>query len=257
MDLSILQRLRAAGSAPSGMTQAERRAKTLNQEVGDLQDYDCPRCKNRGYIARVVSDDDIVLARCECMNIRESVRLMRQSGLMGVLERCTFDTFETPDPWQQQVKDAAVDYTRNGAGKWLLASGNVGSGKTHLCTAVSAEMMRAGKRVRYMLWREEAPKLKALVNEREEYDRLMQQLKEADVLYIDDFWKGTVSPADVNLSFELLNARYLRPDKMTLLSSELTIQKILEIDEAVGSRIYEKSRGYRLRFSGKNWRLRA
>jgi DNA replication protein DnaC len=67
-----------------------------------------------------------------------------------------------------------------------------------------------------------------------------------------------VTPADVNLAFEILNYRYVNRRLVTILSSEKTIEEILDIDEAVGSRIFERCKGHYVKFVGKeNWRLRA
>ena len=107
-----------------------------------------------------------------------------------------------------------------------------------------------------MLWRSVAPRLKSLVNSREEYEQLMREYRDTEVLYIDDFFKGTVTDPDKNLAFELLNDRYNSRKTMTIISSEKTIEEILGIDEAIGSRMYERSKGYYVKTAADNWRLR-
>ena len=69
--------------------------------------------------------------------------------------------------------------------------------------------MLQGKGVRYMIWTEEATKLKALKTDDEGYEREINKWKTAEVLYIDDFLKGGVTDADKNIAFDLLNARYI------------------------------------------------
>jgi DNA replication protein DnaC len=83
------------------------------------------------------------------------------------------------------------------------------------------------------------------------------------VLYIDDFWKtqqGTnPTPADVHLAFEIINYRYQDKKCVTIISCERTVKELMQIDETVGSRIFERSKDYRLeieRDSAKNFRLR-
>ena len=62
---------------------------------------------------------------------------------------------------------------------------------------------------------------------------------------------------DVNLAFELINARYADPTKLTIISSELPVAEIVDIDEAVGSRIYERSKAHYADLSGRqNWRMK-
>ena len=71
------------------------------------------------------------------------------------------------------------------------------------------------------------------------------------VLYIDDLFKigkgqdgrkQRPTSADVNLAFEILNYRYNKPTCITIISSELYAEDILDIDEAIGSRIYERAK---------------
>ena len=64
-----------------------------------------------------------------------------------------------------------------------------------------------------------------------------------------------MSDGDLNVAFELLNARY-NARKRTIISGERTIGAIMDIDEAIGSRIYERSKnGYCFETSPENWRL--
>lgn len=121
--------------------------------------------------------------------------------------------------------------------------------------------MNAGINTRYMLWRDVAVQAKANVNDDEVYADIVGPLKRVKCLYIDDLFKvGKGKPptdGDVNLAFEILNSRYNDSSKLTIISTERTMEELLDIDEAVGSRIYERSAGYRLDFTGKtNWRLR-
>ena len=67
---------------------------------------------------------------------------------------------------------------------------------------------------------------------------------------MDDLFKsekGKVpTSADINIAFEILNARYQDPTKITILSSERIIRELMSIDEAIASRIYQMSQGFYL-----------
>lgn len=233
-----------------------------NAAEGHLAGEDCPVCRNKGLVFRI-SRGTVVARYCDCMEARQSRSRMRRSGLGHLLEECTFENFEATEPWQQVIRQRAMDYAARPEG-WLLLCGQVGCGKTHLCTAVVGELLRQGRAARYMRWRDEVVKLRACVNDGEEYSRLLQPLKEAEVLYIDDFFKsaGREGPTtgDRNIAFELINARYAAgPERLTILSSERTLDEILQIDDAVGSRIYQRTKGNCLvvaRDSRRNYRLR-
>lgn len=236
------------------------RAQWLNDAIGGLDGVGCPVCRNKGYTAES-RDGRIVCVECECMARRRSVARIEKSGLGDMLERYTFDSYQTPEPWQKTAKQKATDYLSDNSGKWFVAAGAVGSGKSHLCTAICGELLNAGLEVRYMLWRDDGGRIKAAVNDSAEYHRLLDPLKTVQVLYIDDFFKakdGKPQSGDVNLAFELLNYRYNRTDLVTIISTELTVEQILDVDQAVGSRIYQRCKEYYLKItgSGKNWRLR-
>ena len=232
----------------------EEQARVLNNRVGNLPLIDCPRCKNRGEIA-VVRDGGIVMTECGCMTKRRAMRRMKESGLEDVISRYTFGTFQTNEDWQRAALETCEGYAENPSG-WLLISGNPGTGKTHLCTAVCGGLLKAGYDVRYFLWRTEAPVLKAYAGT-PEYAEKVRPYKEVKVLYIDDFLKArAVTDADINLAFDILNARYNNTSLLTIISSERTMEEMLDLDEAVGSRIYERRQAYIKTVGKENWRLR-
>ena len=246
-------------------------AEQYNKQDGDLhlQDgYVCEQCKNKGDIAKAVWTDmgywTMVYYECQCKPIRNNINRMHKSGLQAVIGKYRFDTYETTEPWQETVKQNAIAYTEAQSGsaaqhRWFFVGGASGAGKSHICTAICREFLHQGKEVRYMLWRDETVKLKAMVNDTAQYEKTMQELKTVEVLYVDDFFKcgqvdgGVQKPtaADVNLAFEILNHRYNNPGLITIISSESTLDEIFSIDEAVGGRIGERAQGYVINLSGK------
>jgi DNA replication protein DnaC len=239
----------------------QHKVDAINEISGALAHYDCPICHNKGYVA-YAKDGSIWTRHCECMDKRESLRLIERSGLSSTLATCTFETFQTPEQWQADAKAKAMDFVADHEGKWFLAAGAVGSGKTHLCTAICGQLLSLGVPVRYMLWRDVCGRLKASVNDNDEFERIIGPLKRVPVLYIDDFFKTEQgrdpTTADVNIAFELLNVRYVDRAKVTIISTERSPEKLCAIDEAVGSRIYERCKGNILFTQGdvKNWRMR-
>lgn len=233
----------------------EYKCDTLNATQGDLKYLDCPKCLNKGYYA-TIRDGELISVECPCMTKRRSWKRIESAGLNDVVRNYTFTAYEDEEDWQKQVKTMAIAFSQADEASWFFISGTPGTGKTHICTAITTNLIKRGYDAKYLLWREEIPKLKALVNEREQYEKIMGLLKRIDVLYIDDFWKGTITEADINLTFELLNARYNARNKRTIISTEKTMNEILGIDEAIGSRISERSKGYKLHLPKKNWRLK-
>lgn len=235
-------------------TDAERKVRLFNQTQG-REGYDwCPDCLGRGDIA-VLQDGEMRLMRCHCIVKKQALKRVRRSGLGEMYDKLTMENYRPDADWQKKLKQKADEYL-NATEGWFFVCGTPGSGKTHITCAIAHEMLECGREVRYMMWRQEAPRLKAMVNDRDEYERRMDDLIGCEVLVIDDLFKGKVSEADVNLAFELLNARYNSPSKRTIISSERDMADILAIDEAVGSRIAERARGYVLKTEDVNLRLR-
>ena len=58
------------------------------------------------------------------------------------------------------------------------------------------------------------------------------------ILVIDDLFKNGAADADVRIIFEILNYRYLNRLPI-IISSEMVSFELLDIDEAIGSRIRE------------------
>ena len=230
------------------------REDTLNAVVGSLPGSECPLCRNRGYIA-LVKDGMVSTHECSCMDARRSVERLDKSGLSGLLQDCTFASFKAQEQWQKDAKQKAMEYAENPSNAWFVACGSVGGGKTHLCTAICGELLAKGKFVRYMLWRDESVSLKAAVNDTD-YEALIKPLKNCQVLYIDDLFKGGATEADKKLAFEILNSRYNR-GVATIISTEKTPEELLAIDEAVGSRIWQRSKGDCVVITGQhNYRMR-
>lgn len=243
----------------------------LNAMVGDLDQedgYQCPQCKNKGIVFRVVEHDGSyshVCADCKCAGTRRSIMRMKRSGLKDVIRDYTFDKFEATEPWQQTMKNAAMEYAKNQDG-WLYLGGQSGCGKTHLCTAVCREFLLQGRQVIYMLWRDDIVKIKGLGPDPEERQALMDRYKTAEILYIDDLFKTGRSPdgyepkptaADINAAFEIINYRYINPGLLTVISSELDEDELLDIDEAVGGRIFERAKSISIaKDRGRNYRIR-
>lgn len=258
----LLQQHRKSNTELSYSDYLQKQCDAMNQSVGKLPDYDCPVCKNKGYVYRI-REKEIVACECECKPIRDSVRRIRQSGLAGMLETCTFDTFNAKDGWQSAMKRAAQEFLDDTDGNWFYAGGQVGCGKTHICTAIVGEFLKRGLASKYMVWSDEIVSIKANVTDEAVYNRLMRRLKTVPVLYIDDLFKtaegSNPTPADVKVAFEIFNARYNNRKLITIISSERSINNLIAIDEAVGSRIYQRTKKYCLciaKDKAKNYRMR-
>lgn len=224
---------------------------SLLAEAG-LDVLECPVCENRGYVPFKNEDGAWIARECKCMPERRAIRRLKRSGLYDAVKRYTFGAYETPDSKRENIKRLAEQFAAADTG-WFFIAGQSGSGKSHICTAICAELMKRNN-LQYILWRDTTAKLKAAVTDAEEYEAGISPLKKVPVLYIDDFLKGKVTDADLNLAFEILNARYNDSRKRTIISTERSIYEIMALDEALGGRIYERSKGFCIEAPNENWR---
>lgn len=187
-----------------------------------------------------------------------------------MLDEWTFDAFRVTTPTQRAMKDIAQRYAEEllaGGKAWLYMGGQVGSGKSHLCTAVCGIALNNNRQVRYMQWVDDGRRLKALVND-PAYEDVIEPWINADILYIDDLFKmqhregdkARPTDADVRAAFSIINGRYVQ-DKPTIITSEwLLSSDLLAADGGTFSRVYQKCRDYLCEISPggeKNYRLRA
>ena len=255
-------------SAITAMSADERKTHLIdmyNRSEGNLNEsdgYNCPECKNKGYIAKLDANGYEVHVDCKCRVVRKTLARIKRSGLGDMLADCTFEKYNAVDAWQIHCKEKAQAFCSDDESKWFFIGGQVGCGKTHLCTAIASYYINNGAEVRYMLWAEDAKRLKALVNDIT-YQEKIDVYKSVDVLYIDDFLKTkqgeSPTTADINLAFEILNHRLLDREKITIISSEKLLDEIIDYDEATMSRIKQKARRYTLnikRDRSRNYRLR-
>jgi DNA replication protein DnaC len=134
--------------------------------------------------------------------------------------------------------------------------GQPGSGKTHLLISIANALLDQGIGVLYFPWVEGLNDLK---DDFSKTNEKVEQLKEIDVLFIDDLFKGrrTVTDWQLEQLFEIVNYRYLNHLPM-LISSEKDIDQICDIDEGIGSRIYQMSKDFTVVLRGEknlNYRL--
>lgn len=222
----------------------------------------CKKCGGSGIIHYKKDIDGRLYdfsKECECVKAdrikKRQLQHIRESGLEEQLSGMTFSNYERTVPQQLRVYEMAVENTD--ALNWFFIGGNSGTGKTHILTAMAGEIIAKGKELQYHKWREVAMELKALMADFPSYVAKMKKLQKVEVLCLDDFFKGSVTESDKNLAFSLIDYRYAHKLK-TIISSELSLEQILSIDEAIAGRIFERCGGSVLKITGvENLRLKS
>ena len=246
------------------MSNLELQVKYANGAKGNLHildGYYCHECNNKGILFKA-RGEELVSYVCKCRAVRKSLRILKESGLEAVIEKKTFDSFVAEESWQKNMKEMCLKFIDQSSKSAFFMGGQCGCGKTHLCTAMCAHYIRQGEHTRYLVWPKEIKAIKALVNT-SVYEEYLGAFVDAKVLYIDDFFKqrqgSEPTSADINIAFEILNERLLDPKKITIISSEHTIDKLILYDEGTISRIVEMAGEFMFNIckdESKNYRLK-
>lgn len=225
--------------------------------------YKCPICKDVGSIKYTEPDERFpgvmfeCWGDCECVKADRYKRMFEKSGISEAFSSKTLDNFTTDGKPLiiLRAKNLVKSYLDNlGNSRGIALLGQVGCGKTHLCIALSNELLNRNIGVLYMQYREVVTQLKQNMTDEEYYQKELNKYKTAPVLYIDDLYKGAVrqgkiNESDTSIIFEIINFRYLN-QKSIIVSSEYCMDDLLRFDQAIGSRIIEMCKGYILEFNG-------
>lgn len=223
----------------------------------------CKICNDKEWIPVTREDGSEVFTRCSCYKIKRAKRMWKKSGFDTDNREKTFKTFKEISPATKQAKIIAYQYVKNFSNiakdrvNSLLFMGQVGSGKTHLCIAASLNLLEKGIPVLYISYRDAITNLKQNMLDELEYQKQVNLYKTVEVLFIDDLFKGRITESDINIMFEIINYRYLN-HLPVIVSTEFTLDQLLDKDEATISRIYEMAKKYSYEIIGRenNFRLR-
>jgi DNA replication protein DnaC len=239
----------------------------------DTEAYNCQKCKDKGFLLENVPALNHegqqrvwpngspmfheVFKDCVCTPKRQSQHLMKFSEITDDFKKMTFSSFNLDGKPEviQSAHQCAVDYfvefehikdTRNNS---ISLLGQPGAGKTHLLTALANNLI-IKKQVSVLYF----PFVEGFNDLKDDFTVLEEKLtkmKRVGVLFIDDLFKGRTHPTDFQIEqmFAVINYRYLN-HKPIMISSERTVDELCDIDEALGTRIFEMSKNYTIVIKG-------
>lgn len=213
------------------------------------------------------------MIRCQCVDVEISMARLEKSGLKTAFSAKTLANYQVEGrpPQAREAHRLACGYAENFeaiAGEeynWLALLGQVGSGKTHLTIGIANALLNRKVGVVYMAYRDEITRLKQIITDEEQYSQAMNRFKRAQVLVVDDLFKKAaterngetvLNESDNRIMFEIINHRYFNRLPL-IISSEFTMNGLLNLEESLGSRIFEMTKGRFIEFKGRemNYRL--
>lgn len=230
----------------------------VKSSLDTQENYKCNKCRDRTFI--LVDNEGIP---CECRALREAESILRNSGISEEFSKKTFENFNySINTLTVNLYTTAKGYAKNfknfekDKGNSVLFMGRSGCGKTHLSLSIANYFMQNGIGVVYMNYREDMTSIKQNILDSNMYNRYLNRYKNARVLLIDDLFKGSITASDINIIFEIINYRYFN-NKPIIISTEKYKNDLLNIDEAIGSRILEMCEKFNIevRGNGLNYRI--
>ena len=221
--------------------------------------YECPICKDTGYIRNNTSETTM----CKCLKQKLIDISYNKSNLVN-LQNQNFEKFDdkifsdeinidkykfkiSPRKNINNIRKASEKFINNFDDintKNLLFSGNTGLGKSYMSNCIANELLKRGKTVLYQT----APVLleKIIDNKFSKYKtREMTEFNDrtldVDLLIIDDLGTECLNSMKLSELFTILNTRLLNLNNRstkTIISTNLNIEQIFNIyEERIGSRI--------------------
>lgn len=227
------------------------------------EQYECPKCKDTGYVFQRDEKGNEIACRCECIAIKQAKDIIKRSGISTEFQKKNFEDFLTKGDLRLiNARTKAMQYvqhfvkTEHARYNSIMFYGQVGAGKTHLGMAICSELMKCKVPVIYMAYRNAVTRIKQNIIDEKIYHQELNQYTLARVLFIDDLLKGRLTETDINILYDIVNYRYMN-NMPIIISTEKEPRELLEFDEAIGSRLIEMCRGNIIQLQGKdlNYRL--
>ncbi|MFK7696417.1 ATP-binding protein [Paenibacillus sp. HJGM_3] len=250
---------------------------------GTTPQYKCNECRDedgyfvkrpvkqtvKGELVEVMMDHWHI---CDCVakrkNQEQTDALFQSSKITWAFQKRTFDSFDLSylaDPVRAAYRKARTYHSRfadirTTPNNGICLLGKPGSGKTHLLTAISNALLSEGVEVLYAPFVQCIEEMKNDMHKEEINKARIEKMQKVEVLFIDDLFKppNTPSAYEIRKMYEVINYRYMEQMPI-MISSERKISELVDIDEALGSRINEMCRDFRVELDGGrelNYRMR-
>ena len=217
--------------------------------------YTCKKCSDTGFVGTKM---------CSCLKELLITKNIKSSGMGKLIEKQSFDNFRLDLYEGDDIKlmeknvETAKSYAKNFAKRRgnLLLIGGTGTGKTHISTAIAAEIIHQGFDVIYdstqnVIADFESDRFKSGYGQ---HESVSDKYLECDLLILDDLGTEFMNQFTVSCLYNLINTRQNK-GLATIISTNLSAKELAGKYEG---RIYSRIVGCDytvLFFSGKDRRI--
>lgn len=213
-------------------------------EITEQEDVQCKICGDRGYLRFDVPVGHPSFGQvyeCECRKrdvAHERLEKLRKLSNLSSFSKSSFDDFDPGIAGTMAAFEEAISFAQDPSHRWLVLSGPVGVGKTHLAVAIA----------QYAIEQHSLPAYFAAVpdlmdhlrssfspNSAEGYDERFEEVRTAALLVLDDLGTENATPWAQEKLYQIINHRYVER-LPTVITTNVDLRKI---DDRIASRMLD------------------
>jgi DNA replication protein DnaC len=213
-------------------------------ELSPQDEVQCQICNDRGYLRYDVPVGHPSFGQvyaCECRKLEmahDRIDKLRRISNLSAFSGSSFEDFNADVPGTQAAKEAAMDFALDPTHRWLVLSGPVGVGKTHLGVAIAQFAIEQHMMNAYFA---AVPDLMDHLRSAfapgatEGYDERFEEIRNAQLLVLDDLGTENATPWAQEKLYQIINHRYIER-LPTVITTNVDLRKI---DDRVASRMLD------------------
>lgn len=213
-------------------------------EITVNDDVQCEICGDRGFLRYEVAVDHPLFGKvyeCECRKrdqAQERLEKLRKLSNLNAFSASSFQDFDESIPGTQLAFEEALSFAGDPTHRWLVLSGPVGVGKTHLAVAIAQHAIEQNSMAAYFA---AVPDLMDHLRSsfapgsEEGYDERFEEIRTAQLLVLDDLGTENATPWAQEKLYQIINHRYV--DRLpTVITTNVDIHSI---DDRIASRMLD------------------
>lgn len=212
-------------------------------EITETEDVNCKKCGDRGFLRYDVPVDHPSFGEvyeCDCRKVNQAQERLDKLRKLSNLTSFSSSSFADFDaiPGTERALEEAISFAGDPTHRWLVLSGPVGVGKTHLAVAIAQYAIEQNSMAAYFA---AVPDLMDHLrssfapSSAEGYDERFDEIRTAQLLVLDDLGTENATPWAQEKLYQIINHRYVErlPTVIT------TNADIRSIDDRIASRMLD------------------
>lgn len=202
----------------------------------------CKKCGDKGFLRYDVPADHPSFGQvyeCDCRKLAKAadrIERLRKLSNLNAFANTTFSDFEMV-PGTQRAVEEAMAFAQDPTQRWLVLSGPVGVGKTHLAVAVAHFVIEQGMNAYFAAVPDLMDHLRSTFgpDAEEAYDSRFEEIRNAQLLVLDDLGTENSTPWAQEKLYQIINHRYVER-LPTVITTNVELRKI---DDRIASRMLD------------------